>query len=369
VEDRVLVVAASERILVVAVQGSSPSEVIVSRLWKTMVHLEKLGEIKGDEQIRIEIAELLGIINYRRSVGAKADLAVTLLWAERPRIAVELFEESLPELSSVFGEDHPGVLELHAGYANALSRSGRLQAAEREMRRIYERRSALLGREHSETLRTEFLLRELRNIAVHQRVPLRHVARADEPAIVKRLADLLVSTGRVDEAESWLRRAADRGEPEPVTRLADLLVSTGRVDEAMDMLRPKADRGEPKAVTRLADLLVSTGRVDEAMDMLRPKADRGESKAVTRLADLFVSVGRVDEAESWLRRAADRGDSESVPRLADLLVSTGRVDEAESWLRRAADRGEPEPVTRLADLLVSTGRVDEAESWLRRTAR
>lgn len=53
--------------------------------------------------------------------------------------------------------------------------------------------------------------------------------------------------------------------------------------ESITLLRLHADRGHWQAARRLAELLVEQGRVDEAITLLRQRADHGDAYAGDQL--------------------------------------------------------------------------------------
>lgn len=110
------------------------------------------------------------------------------------------------------------------------------------------------------------------------------------------LADRLVDTGRFGEAEAMLRERARSGHWEAARKLADVLVKGGRIDE----LRRQAAAGDHLndvvawfAHMRLLDWFVEHGHLDE----LQRLSDAGDSSAGHHLVDLFAEQNRLDELE------------------------------------------------------------------------
>jgi predicted negative regulator of RcsB-dependent stress response len=188
---------------------------------------------------------------------------------------------------------------------------------------------------------------------------LRAQAYADDTVAGRRLADLLLSSGRFDEAIEILRVSAAAGDRAAVHRLADLLAQLGRMDEATQTLKTLAAAGDRAAVHRLADLLAQLGRMDEATQTLKTLAAEGDRAAVHRLADLLAQLGRMDEATQTLKTLAAEGDSTAVHRVADFLIAQQSTKEAASVLRTQADAGDTSAAHRLANLLADLEGVDE----------
>ncbi|TKK84060.1 hypothetical protein FDA94_31535 [Herbidospora galbida] len=77
----------------------------------------------------------------------------------------------------------------------------------------------------------------------------------------------------------------------PAARLADVLAAHDRVDELAD----RARAGDKHAVKRLVDLLIRQGRVEEACAVLEPRADAGDHTRSQQLVDLLVEHDRIEE--------------------------------------------------------------------------
>ncbi|MFI6485505.1 tetratricopeptide repeat protein [Nonomuraea sp. NPDC050663] len=175
----------------------------------------------------------------------------------------------------------------------------------------------------------------------------RHAVGAGDGSASRRLAELLVEQGQVDEAIEVLRVRADTGDVFAAGRLVELLVEQGQVEE----LRVRAEAGHKYAALRLVELLVEQGQVEE----LRVRAEAGHVYAAERLADLLVERGQVEE----LRVRAEAGDGPAAERLADLLVEQGQVDEAIEVLQAPVEAGDALAALRLVELLVERGQVEE----------
>lgn len=184
----------------------------------------------------------------------------------------------------------------------------------------------------------------------------------------KALVDLLVNTGRRDEAIDVLRKKAWR-EAE-VERLAGLLADTGRWDELRELAALRDIPRGAHATARLASALAERGDVDEAIAVMRARVERDdrtirgtrgkdwfpllfEHLTALLLADLLVEVGRAEEAVAVLRRRL-KGSGESTGwtetgrklenKLVDVLLVLGRRDDAMTLLRTMANRADPHSV-------------------------
>ncbi|MGW7455899.1 serine/threonine-protein kinase, partial [Streptomyces sp. NPDC054787] len=154
------------------------------------------------------------------------------------------------------------------------------------------------------------------------------------------LARLLEDAGRIDEAETWYRKATDAGHISAMTDLGLLLENTGRTNEAETWYRKATDAGHTDAMTNLGVLLENTGRTDEAESWYRKAADAGQIDALHNLGVVLEAAGRTNEAETWYEQAADAGHDGAMHNLGLLLENTGRTNEAETWYQQAADAGQ-----------------------------
>jgi predicted negative regulator of RcsB-dependent stress response len=180
---------------------------------------------------------------------------------------------------------------------------------------------------------------------------------------VRRLATLLATQGRVEEAMAVLQPLVDKGDPFAVNDLAELLKVQGQADEAIEILRTPPAVGHWSTAIQLVELLVEQGRADEAIDALRTRGDGGDQMATQRLVNLLVERGYNDRAIEFLRTRV--GDPEAAMRLAGFLIDQGITEEAKTILRLHADDGYEPAARRLGELLVEGGREDEAIEVLR----
>ncbi|MCX4993530.1 tetratricopeptide repeat protein [Streptomyces sp. NBC_00568] len=144
---------------------------------------------------------------------------------------------------------------------------------------------------------------------------LRAAAKAGDPYAAVAVALRLQWLGRPGEGVKLLRATP----PHPcVTReLAELLVETGRPQEAVTLLEPLADSGDERAAHRMAKLL---GALEDA-ETLRSRAARDDFAEI-QLVELEARTG--DKAR--LREDVDGGDWLSTTVLLESLVEQGDVD-------------------------------------------
>jgi tetratricopeptide (TPR) repeat protein/MinD-like ATPase involved in chromosome partitioning or flagellar assembly len=229
------------------------------------------------------------------------------------------------------------------------------------------------------------------------------------------LAELLMTSGRLSEAESLFRQIVEIGSvSEPLellgiySQLANACRQTGRGNEAIDwylralkMAETTEKNGDPAVIAtynNLAGLYREMGRSDEAAEWYRRALSMAEMSGrpgdpaviatYNNLAGLYREMGRSDEAAEWYRRAlsismADMSGRSGDPaviatynNLAGLFREMGRSDEAAEWYRRALSMaetsgrpGDPAVIAaynNLAGLYREMGRSDEAAEWYRR---
>jgi tetratricopeptide (TPR) repeat protein len=177
----------------------------------------------------------------------------------------------------------------------------------------------------------------------------------DERRLRNELAQVLKSTGRLEEAEAAYRDSLGMfpkdgddamRDSEVIVRngLAEVLKNAGRLDEAEAVYRESFDRFEDNVFVchGLAEVLKNAGRLEAAEWFYRYAYDRFKDNPLvySGLADALRGLGRLDEAESIYREAFLRFRTDDVirRRLADLLRSTRRSEEAEQILREGAPR-------------------------------
>ncbi|MFJ3720788.1 hypothetical protein [Streptomyces sp. NPDC090057] len=166
------------------------------------------------------------------------------------------------------------------------------------------------------------------------------------------LARLLHRQGRTDEAITWWKRLIsdkdlDHGNYEYVLREAtDVMIETGRAEEAIRWLRGLADCGNWHARTEVVQRLTALGRADEAIEWLKDyaatKTTTVNDHTVGWVADLLEDDGRALEALAWLRQWAAAGDWPALARAVALLQARGEAEEALNWL---ADSGPSSPAS------------------------
>jgi tetratricopeptide (TPR) repeat protein len=160
-------------------------------------------------------------------------------------------------------------------------------------------------------------------------------------------------TGRLDDAQAWLKRCLDRRPDDPVVwkAIVDLAVATADVDRFWAAAaRLPAAALRPWEISVLRSWLVAQG------------TDRGaERRELARLIELrplqTQAMGRLAEL------ATESGDSA----LADSLKRRkGEVDRAKDWIRKLVVRGIAfrDHATELAGLSIVLGRPFDQHAWL-----
>lgn len=99
------------------------------------------------------------------------------------------------------------------------------------------------------------------------------------------LARLLTEEGDVDEALAVLRTHAGE-DAETAVILAKELARQGRMEEALPLLRAHFAAGRTWVAVPLAELLIGSGRVDDAQLILRSRVDTGDAQAQALLESL-----------------------------------------------------------------------------------
>ena len=185
-----------------------------------------------------------------------------------------------------------------------------------------------------------------------------------------KLADLLVSKGRAEEAIRLLIARSGAGDKSAAIKLIDILADQGNLDEAINLLRTHGPDFSLSQVSKLADLLVVQERKKEAIDLILGIRSRvtGWTQGST-LARLLLQHGCADEAfkiirpyaeevtnsssEGWIPDVVAKLERHPFPpagRLADSLARLGHLDHAVEILLPDL-YGEPEAIEQLSSLL------------------
>ncbi|WP_428936842.1 tetratricopeptide repeat protein [Fontivita pretiosa] len=228
------------------------------------------------------------------------------------------------------------------------------------------------------------------------------------------MGTLLHGTGKLDEADRFLRESVERnrrilGSDHPdtlgaINSLASLRQARGKLldaellfREALDrrrLLARPGDRNLLVSVLNLGTLFVAQGRFDEADSLLRDALEQhrvtlGDDHpntlaALNQLATLLQEQGKLDEAEALLSESLERhrrvlGDdhphtTSAINNMGMLLQTKGQPDRAEPFLREGLERcrrtlGDDHldtlvSVDNLASLLLIQGKLSEAELLL-----
>jgi hypothetical protein len=119
---------------------------------------------------------------------------------------------------------------------------------------------------------------------------------------LSRLADTAARRGQPEHAIRIFRSRAESGDIEATDRLTDVLVDSGRIDDAIALLSTCAGLHHTR---RRAQLLAGQGRVLDAIGVLRAPAEAGDSTAVVWLGDLLIKLGPIEEVEKATKVTAD----------------------------------------------------------------
>ena len=176
-------------------------------------------------------------------------------------------------------------------------------------------------------------------------------------------------------AEALLRRALalDPGWTPTLATLGELLLTAGRVQEAETLLRDAATGTppSPRAAFVLARHFNDNRRPADALAVAAPLCERGAADAdlATQHVAALSALGRHDEAVAVYHRLATTSPANPVAMhaLAVAFDAAGRPAEAEQAARAAIAHGQQAPATylTLARSLVALGNFAHAEEALR----
>ena len=211
----------------------------------------------------------------------------------------------------------------------------------------------------------------------------------DDPLPLHYLSAAAALDGDPTAAEQYARRAVERGgSTKSRLMLANLLISVGKVADAEELLR-KILRREPNHSEALLGLGVVRGRLGDHGEAIRLLAQSFELRPedatpIQALIDLFANMGRVVGAIASLRAVQEQKPPEMLRSTLDLVqlelsrmlaeqyparsVIPGADEVVDSLLRTSSSR--PARVRlRVAATMTEIGRLSEAGSLLSSLAR
>ncbi|WP_159033088.1 tetratricopeptide repeat protein [Streptomyces fodineus] len=197
---------------------------------------------------------------------------------------------------------------------------------------------------------------------------LRWAAESGRTDAAHYLASHYYAQGMAAEAEHWWRVSAPEV-PVAAYNLGILHSKRGEGQEAASWWRKAAERGHRQASMLLADWLVESGRLEEAEESLRHLADELPGAAFALGLLLLDKPGGRTEGEYWWQRAGEQADADTAFGWASYLAERGDEERTEFWCRKAAEAGHPRAAHNLGALLAGRGQLTEAESWLAEAVR
>ncbi len=263
-------------------------------------------------------------------------------------------------------------LDADLARAVGLHRSGNLGEAEAIYRRVLSKapRQALalnyLGTLLAASQRAEEGLDLLR----------RSVREAPQvPELHLNLADALAASGRLDAAESALKRALQqRRSPEALAKLGVVLLQQGKTQPAAHQLE-QALKLAPESVDIRCNLAVIRARQDDAPAARRLLAGAialapAHLDALNATAALDQQQGRLVKAASWLRRTLATAPA-FAPAHANLGMTLDQLGDRAAAAQHdrmalALSPGDPNAWANFGNLILGQGRPTDAEARLRR---
>jgi len=384
---------------------------------------EKLGEfVASDEDLSTEVArdlppserEALQALGYlattappRRSPPDPRDLIGAHVRVEKTQglLAAGLSSEALDEIGKMLEDDPENIaalnlraqifmstgdfdnaekayrvsLEVDAANSDAFSGLCRVEQARGNHERVLE--LARLGR-NSRSPFGVFDAMEARSLIALGRegdaealVQAKLAENPDDPDLLSVRAMLLAGQGKLEEAETDLRKAVDAApfHWNARSQLGNLLRANGREEEAVEvfeqLLHIQAD--DPGTLSSIGTILVDSDPkaaipyLEEAC-RLAP----GRNTYLTTLGVAYLKVGRLNEAESAFRRSIELEPEEPSVRnnLGIVLTHRGEFDEAISVLRDLLETSPSFIKARnnLAIALAESGDLQAAETEVRK---
>jgi tetratricopeptide (TPR) repeat protein len=165
--------------------------------------------------------------------------------------------------------------------------------------------------------------------------------RPDNPSLDALHADLLRSSGRLEEAAELYEGCAAPGPTQQACRqsLVEVLVELGRPGEAGELMLSWLGDMDLDSLMRAAVLLWEGGRLQRSLETVERVLVRAPDsvRAQTLEAHVLSSLGRFDEAVEKLKKLLKKnpGDLDLILAMAWAVGRTEDLDTARQWLDRA----------------------------------
>ncbi|WP_158544915.1 tetratricopeptide repeat protein [Dyella monticola] len=194
----------------------------------------------------------------------------------------------------------------------------------------------------------------------------------DYAEALRMLGGIEQTLGDIDGAEALLRKAmaADPGWAPTWASLGELLLNSGRPDEALPLLRRVAPR-LPHAALLLARYYNDQQRPADALAVLAPLCGAGSvpPELTAQHIAALVALGRHDEAITFYRQRSDASpdDPAAAHALAMALTAAAKHSEAERAAHHVIERGHRTAAAYFthANSLIALGKLESAEAALR----
>lgn len=171
----------------------------------------------------------------------------------------------------------------------------------------------------------------------------------------RKIAQLLIDSGRLNEAVPWLERAHRGGDAQAARLAAQELARAGRLEEVPHWCERTPGIAPAQAHGRIAETLAEAGRIDAALPWFERAAAGGDSDSLLAAAEALADNGRLTEALRWFRRAAASGDADAYAAAVERLWDAGRLAEARSWVELAEEAGSAGGLRLLVDETARAG--------------
>lgn len=187
------------------------------------------------------------------------------------------------------------------------------------------------------------------------------------PGAKRKFGEALIEFGEPgdhDEAESLLREAVTEGDVSASHSLADVLVATGRPDEAVEVMKHAFQEGEKEAALRIATILSdAVGDRMEAERWYRVAIDKGDVRGRNDYG-VFLSEDdlRGEEARRVLLEAISSGDTLAIGNLGRVELDRENYEEAAKLLKKGLAEGHENLLVPLAQAQINLEQIEAAKT-------
>ena len=137
--------------------------------------------------------------------------------------------------------------------------------------------------------------------------------------------------GKLEQAESYYKKAAERGDYRAQYNLGVLYHTQGNLKKAKEYYEMASRKGRRGALTNLGVIMYNTNKPERAESYWKLAARNDDPVAQYNLGILYYKQRNLAEAEHYYQKAADNNDLEAQYNLSVLYHKMCRLEEARDY--------------------------------------